>query len=183
MKLDNYLNKFNIKYGIFDKIDDRYYYVYRITNIVNNKHYYGSRVSKIHPKEDLGTKYFSSSRDKEFMQDQKENPQNYKYKVVKIFDNNRDKEIYEAFLHYYFKAKDSDNFYNKMNASCKGGCYTKSDSVTCRDINNGNIYQVSKEEFDRRDDLVGIRKGFVNVMDINNNSITISKEEYSKRDD
>ena len=53
------------------------YYVYRITNTVLNKHYYGYRSCKIDPKEDLGKKYFSSSRDKEFIKDQKQNPLNY----------------------------------------------------------------------------------------------------------
>ena len=39
--------------------DDKFHYVYRITNIVENKHYYGSRTSKINPYDDLGKKYFS----------------------------------------------------------------------------------------------------------------------------
>jgi DNA polymerase-1 len=47
-----------------------YHYVYRITNVVEGKHYYGKRSSKIGPKLDLGKKYFSSSRDKQFIQDQ-----------------------------------------------------------------------------------------------------------------
>ena len=59
-----------------------YYYVYRITNQVENKHYYGKRASKIHPRDDLGIKYFSSSKCREFVQDQKSNPQNYVYKVI-----------------------------------------------------------------------------------------------------
>ena len=61
-----------------------YYYVYRITNIVNNTHYYGRRFSKILPKLDLGIKYFSSSSVKEFILDQKQNRHNYKYKIIVI---------------------------------------------------------------------------------------------------
>ena len=60
------------------------HYVYRITNKIENKHYYGCRTTKLEPKDDLGSKYFSSSRDKEFIKDQKENPYNYKYKIIKI---------------------------------------------------------------------------------------------------
>jgi len=58
-----------------------YHYVYRITNILTNKHYYGSRSCNILPKNDLGFKYFSSSKDNDFIIDQKINPQNYKYKI------------------------------------------------------------------------------------------------------
>lgn len=35
-------------------IDNRYHYVYRITNLVEDKHYYGSRTSSILPESDLG---------------------------------------------------------------------------------------------------------------------------------
>lgn len=41
--------------------DNRYHYVYRITNLVEQKHYYGSRTSNISPFDDLGKKYFSSA--------------------------------------------------------------------------------------------------------------------------
>lgn len=97
-----------------------FYYVYRITNIKLNKHYYGSRGTNIPSIFDLGTKYFSSSTDKEFIKDQKENPQNYKYKIVKIFNNNKDKILFECFLHQYFNVKINENFYNKTNAIPNG---------------------------------------------------------------
>lgn len=60
-------------------------YVYRITNTKENKHYYGSRITKFPIDEDLGVRYFSSSTGLDFTQDQKINPQDYKYKVVKTF--------------------------------------------------------------------------------------------------
>lgn len=101
----------------FDKIDDRLYYVYRISNTKLNKHYYGSRVSSII---DIGYKYFSSSRDKEFKQDQRDNPQDYKYKVLRIFDNTKDKEIYESYLHQFFNVKYNERFYNKANQTPYG---------------------------------------------------------------
>ena len=60
-----------------------YHYLYRITNLVENKHYYGIRTSKdTLPHQDLGVKYFSSSTDKDFIQDQKDHPENYRYTVV-----------------------------------------------------------------------------------------------------
>ena len=64
----------------------QYHYTYRITNILLKLHYYGVRTSKdILPKKDLGIKYFSSSTNKEFIKDQKSNPQNYKYKIIRIY--------------------------------------------------------------------------------------------------
>lgn len=40
--------------------NNKFHYVYRITNLVEGKHYYGVRSSKVSPFNDLGTKYFSS---------------------------------------------------------------------------------------------------------------------------
>ena len=62
----------------------KYHYVYRITNTVENKHYYGVRSSKIIPKDDLGKKYFSSSTDKNFMREQKEHPENFKFIILNL---------------------------------------------------------------------------------------------------
>ena len=128
----------------FEKIDERYYYVYRITNKELNTYYYGSRVSKIHPKEDLGVKYFSSSSNKEFKDNQKENPNNFKYKIIKIFDNTKDKEIYESYLHQYFNVKSNSKFYNKVNQTPFG--HDTTGMVTCTD-NEGNKHFLSKDEF------------------------------------
>ena len=65
------------------------YYTYRITNIIEGKHYYGVRSTNTIPKDDLGIKYFSSSTNKEFIKDQKTNPQNYKYKIILIFKKSK----------------------------------------------------------------------------------------------
>jgi hypothetical protein len=93
-----------------------YHYVYRITNLVENKHYYGKRSSKCDPKLDLGVKYFSSSRDKEFLIDQKNNPQNYKYKIVGSFSTNELAFAREIRLHAKFNCAVSEKFYNRANS-------------------------------------------------------------------
>lgn len=93
-----------------------YHYVYRITNLVENKHYYGKRSSKCDPKLDLGVKYFSSSRDKEFLIDQKNNPQNYKYKIVGLFSTNELAFAREIRLHAKFNCAVSEKFYNRANS-------------------------------------------------------------------
>ena len=90
-----------------------YHYVYRITNIIENKHYYGKRSSKVPPKLDIGVKYFSSSTDKAFIEDQKANPQNYEYKVVSIYSYCEEALLKEIKLHNKFDVGKSDRFYNK----------------------------------------------------------------------
>ena len=76
----------------------KFHYVYRITNTIENKHYYGVRTSKVEPKLDLGFKYFSSSKDKAFISDQRENKDDYKYKVIKIFSSRE--EAIECYREY-----------------------------------------------------------------------------------
>lgn len=96
------------------------HYVYRITSIVEDKYYYGVRTCKVEPKEDLGKKYFSSSTDKIFIKDQKENPQNYKYKVLKRFPTRKEAISYEIKLHQRFDVGAHEKFYNKVKQTSDG---------------------------------------------------------------
>jgi len=97
-----------------------FHYTYRITNLKLNKHYYGVRTSKIEPKYDLGIKYFSSSTDKEFILDQKENKNNYKYKVIKIFNTRDNALLLEIKLHQKFNVGINEYFYNKSKQTSTG---------------------------------------------------------------
>jgi len=97
-----------------------HHYTYRITNIILNKHYYGVRTSKINPKLDLGTKYFSSSCDKDFISDQKINPQNYKYKVIKISNTRKEAMELEIKLHNKFDVAINESFYNRAKQTSTG---------------------------------------------------------------
>lgn len=104
-------------------IDGRYHYVYRITNVKENKHYYGSRSSVCLPKDDLGIKYFSSIASEKYkwlIEDQKINKNDYKYKILKVFNNNRDKIVYESYLHSKFDVKSNKHFYNLSNQTPTG---------------------------------------------------------------
>ena len=94
--------------------DMKYHYTYRITNIKEGKYYYGVHSCDCLPKEDIGIKYFSSSK-KEFIKDQKENPQDYKYKVIKIFSTRVEAVQHEIFLHKKFDVKLHQKFYNDAN--------------------------------------------------------------------
>lgn len=89
-----------------------YHYVYRITNKNIKKHYYGARSSELPPKQDIGVNYFSSSEDNIFMTEQQDNPEYFKYKVVKIFNTRREALLYETMLHTKYNVSINNNFYS-----------------------------------------------------------------------
>lgn len=107
-----------------------YFYTYRITNTIKNKHYYGFRSSTIPPKDDLGFQYFSSSTDKEFMEDQKTNNNNYKYKILLVSTKEKCINL-EIRLHQKFYVSSNTAFYNKANQTSERftttGCSTLHD--------------------------------------------------------
>ena len=80
-------------------------------------HYYGVRSSIVTPYEDLGYTYFSSSLNMEFINDQKINAKNYKYKVIKLFLDRTTANVFEERLHDKFDVKNHEKFYNRVNAS------------------------------------------------------------------
>ncbi len=97
-----------------------YHYTYRITNIEEKKYYYGVHSSNIEPKLDLGIKYFSSSLNKSFINDQKINTSKYKYKVIKFFNSKIEALQHEIYLHAKFNVKKHQSFYNDCNSTSTG---------------------------------------------------------------
>lgn len=98
-----------------------YHYVYRITNIIKSKHYYGSRTStNILPENDLGIVYQSSSQDKEFISEQKEHPENFRYKIINTFKSREEAIDFEIILHNKFDVAKNPKFYNKSKQSSSG---------------------------------------------------------------
>jgi len=84
-------------------------------------YYYGDRSCNCHPSEDIGIKYFSTSTLKLFIQDQKNNPQDYKYKIIKVFETCReDAKQLEVDLHKKFDVKKHDKFINRANQTASG---------------------------------------------------------------
>lgn len=118
-----------------------YHYTYRITNLVVGKHYYGSRSSKIHPSKDLGKRYFSSSKDKDFKKDQKENAQNYKYKVIRVFDTREEAVAFEIRLHNAFDVGANESFYNRCKQTSVG--WDTTGMMCVRDTETGETFQCS----------------------------------------
>lgn len=97
-----------------------YHYTYIITNIVLNKYYIGCRSCKVPPIEDIGISYFSSSHDKEFISDQKQNSTHYKYKVIAIFDNKESAISLEIKLHNIHDVGINPKFYNRAKQTSTG---------------------------------------------------------------
>jgi len=98
----------------------KYYYVYRVTSIQENKHYYGYRSSTDSPENDLGVKYFTSSTNLKFKELFKNNPENYKLKIVSVFDTREEAMLLEIKLHNKFNVGVNANFYNKCKATSTG---------------------------------------------------------------
>lgn len=96
------------------------HYVYRITNMHENRHYYGTRSCKSEPDKDIGFTYFSSSKDIHFRDDQQENPQNYKYKVIRLFESRQDAIAFEIKLHVKFNVSANESFYNRSKQTSIG---------------------------------------------------------------
>lgn len=131
-----------------------YHYVYRITNIISGQHYYGDRSCDCLPTDDLGKKYFSSFTEDWFKQDQLENPNNYKYKIIRIYTTCReDATAFESKLHEKFNVKDNIKFVNKANQH-KNGCKFKNSTgkVNVIDTMTKKRKQITKEEYSENKD-------------------------------
>jgi group I intron endonuclease len=98
----------------------KYNYVYRITNKVEQKYYYGVRGCNVEPKMDLGIKYFSSSSDSDFKDDQKNHPENYKYKIVRICSTRKKADALEIKLQEKFNVGINESFYNRSTRTSTG---------------------------------------------------------------
>jgi hypothetical protein len=145
-----------------------YFYVYRITNKIENKHYYGVRQSKILPELDLGIKYFSSSTDKEFIKEQKLNKDHFKYKIVRRFKTKVEACEFELFLLRKFKVHKNDKFYNK-------GCHSahlmsdNTGTLVVKEYSSGKYVRVSTDEYKNNKDKYFCNfnvKGVVTCLDV-----------------
>jgi hypothetical protein len=134
-----------------------YHYVYRITNLVEKKHYYGKRTSTVQPSLDIGIRYFSSSKDKDFKQDQKTNPSHYRYKIVGLFETTREAVLRESKLHYLFDVGRNPSFYNKVKQTANR--FDSTGTMVAKD-GDGNIFVISVDDLRRHSgELVSIHRG------------------------
>ena len=95
-------------------------YTYKIYNILSHKSYIGVRSSCVDPELDIGIKYFSSSSDTEFMDEQKEHQFNFIYDILGIFDTRQEAIGHEIYLHNFYDVGVNSMFYNKAKQSSSG---------------------------------------------------------------
>ena len=93
----------------------KYHYTYRITNIKEGMYYYGVHSCDCRPEEEIGIPYWSTSKRDGFVKHQKEHPEEYNYKVIKIFGTRVEAVEREIFLHAKFDVKLHPKFYNEAN--------------------------------------------------------------------
>jgi hypothetical protein len=145
-------------------MSDIIYYIYRITNKVENKHYYGFRKTKSKPIEDLGIHYFSSSRDKEFISDQKQNPQHYRYKIIKTYKTRDDALRHEILLHEKFDVAANHSFYNiakqtSIGFSTAGSTISEEHKRKISEAGKRRVYGPTSEETRRKQSEAAKQRG------------------------
>ena len=72
------------------------------------------------PKEDLGVYYFSSSKNKGIIKNQKVEPWNWKYKIIKIFNTKEEVLKFEVKIHARLNVQKHKLFYNNANQTLTG---------------------------------------------------------------
>ena len=97
------------------------HYVYKITNLIEDKHYIGVRSAK-NPSKDLSIIYFSSSSDEEFMLEQQEFPDRFKYEILEVFPTRSAAVNKEIALHNFYDVAVNESFYNKSKQTSTGFC-------------------------------------------------------------
>ena len=151
----------------------KYHYTYLITEISTGMKYIGVRSCNNLPEKDIGITYFSSSSNKNFIKNQKENKNNYKYEVLQTFETRREAILNEIELHEKYCVDNDSNFYNIVKSSNIG--LDTTNKTTVKDKNN-NIFLVDiNDPRLKTGELVGQTKGFINVYDINGNMYFIDK--------
>lgn len=148
------------------KIDEKYHYLYKTTNLINNKYYYG-----LHSTSNMNDGYLGSGT---YLRSsiRKYGKNNFKREIIKMFDNREELILAEEELI-------TDNVVNEllcMNLKLGGdaGCLGM---VTVKDKNN-NMFLIDKN--DPRylsKELVGVNKGFVIVKNKNSENIRVDKNE------
>ena len=161
-----------------ETVPKKFHYVYRITNVVEKKYYYGAHSCDDLEKERVGVKYFSSSTDKEFLSDQKENPSHYRYKILRFFDTREEAVALEIFLHAKFDVKKHLKFYNMSNQTSTG--FDTTGKVVVKD-KEGNCHLVPMDDARiASGELTHLAVNRVTVRDENGDTFSVYRddEEY-----
>ncbi len=127
----------------------KFHYVYRITDLKSNKHYVGVRSSHRFPTDDIGVIYFTSSKNKDFKTRFKNNPKQFKIKIVKIFNNRKDAIKLEIKYHNRLDVAKHSKFYNKINQQSVFSDNFKGKVAVAYKENPEKIFIVTSEEYQK----------------------------------
>jgi len=155
--------------------NNSHHYVYQITEIPTNRKYIGVRTSKIEPLDDLGIKYFSSSKNKDFITNQKNNRSEYLYEILSIHESRNDAVDEEIRLHELYDVSNNPEFINR--ASQKNSGFDAKGKVSVKD-KDGNYYVVSLD--DPRyinGELKHVTTGMIPVKDKDGNTYLIERND------
>lgn len=152
------------------------HYVYIIEHIKSKKYYIGARSTNLLPDDDLGKKYFSSSTNKEFIKDQKENNHHYKYTVLRNFNNRDDAILHEVRLHNEKQVHLDPNSYNMAKQTSAG--FSTVGKFPARD-KDGNMLHISVDDPRLESgELSHFTSGNIVVYDENDKRHIINENEY-----
>jgi hypothetical protein len=152
-----------------------YYYTYLITHLIDNRKYIGSRRSKILPELDIGIKYFSSSSDKNFKKDQKNNPQNYRYEILGVFENAKDASDHENILHFENNVAFNPDYYNRFCGHSKS--FNAANRVSVRDKDGKSFSVKTTDPRYLSGELVHVRTGLITAKNENGEIFSVSKKD------
>jgi len=150
-----------------------YHYVYKIIDKKREMYYVGARSSELKPEEDLGHNYFSSSCDRNFISEQKENPEQFVYEIIKTFSSREEAFEYEKEL--IQQNKNDDNCSN-------GRTRLEFEDVSSRATKStlsylGNLIKLARKERgitqEELAERIGIGRMKVNRIEAGNSKCTI----------
>jgi hypothetical protein len=146
-------------------------YVYQITHIISNKKYIGVRTTSNDDLYNDLIKYKSSSSNKTFIHDQKQNPKDYLYEILSIHETREMAENEEARLHLLYDVKNNDQFYNICNS--KGSGFNTVGLILVK--HNGSVFLVQVDDPKYiSGEYKHVSCGLVPVLDKDGNSFHVS---------
>ena len=157
-----------------EESNSKHNYVYWISDGL--KWYIGVRSSTIDPEKDFWKYGTSSCRRQEILA----NPEMFKVYILADFNNRKEANAYEAFLHNYFNVKYNKKFWNRSNAETDFYANTKG-TVSVLDKEDNRYKRVSNEEYFSNLDRYSApssKKVTVTFRDNPGKYFNVSTEEY-----
>ena len=157
-----------------EESNNKHNYVYWVSDGL--KWYIGVRSSTIDPEKDFWKYGTSSYRKQEILT----NSEMFRVYILADFNNRKEANAYEAFLHNYFNVKYNKKFWNKSNAETDFYANTKG-TVSVFDKEDNRYKRVSKDEYFSNLDRYAApssKKVTVTFRDNPEKYFNVSTEEY-----